>query len=338
VSKVVLLVAMLASGVLARAQDPATTGVVTAATPAVKAGSRVEAIASMRAGADVGATSGHKGSYEFTIKDGDWLDTGVVVAAGEQASFSATGSMSLGDGRVVDPDGAERGWKDLLRQFPLNDAKTGALVGRVSDAGASVPFLIGTKRELTVAASGRLFLRVNLSSDLTATGSYKVKVKFAAGPKTVASGRVAGVNTLVSPETFADVPRRVSDQAGHEGDMVNYALVGSEEQVEAAFKAAGWVLVDKTVGDAVLHGILSTLNHEAYTEMPMSTLYLFGRPQDLSYARGYPLKGEPATTCGEKIPAGKPLLPLGPAFLANIRKCRYCEAELQRIVAKDHAA
>ena len=290
VSKVVLLVAMLASGVLARAQDPATTGVVTAATPAVKAGSRVEAIASMRAGADVGATSGHKGSYEFTIKDGDWLDTGVVVAAGEQASFSATGSMSLGDGRVVDPDGAERGWKDLLRQFPLNDAKTGALVGRVSDAGASVPFLIGTKRELTVAASGRLFLRVNLSSDLTATGSYKVKVKFAARPKTVASGRVAGVNTLVSPETFADVPRRVSDQAGHEGDMVNYALVGSEEQVEAAFKAAGWVLVDKTVGDAVLHGILSTLSHEAYTEMPMSTLYLFGRPQDLSYARGDPLK------------------------------------------------
>jgi hypothetical protein len=290
VSKVVLLVAMLASGVLARAQDPATTGVVTAVTPAVKAGSRVEAIASMRAGADVGATSGHKGSYEFTIKDGDWLDTGVVVAAGEQASFSATGSMSLGDGRVVDPDGAERGWKDLLRQFPLNNAKTGALVGRVSDAGASVPFLIGTKRELTVAASGRLFLRVNLSSDLTATGSYKVKVKFAAGSKMVASGRVAGVNTLVSPETFADVPRRVSDQAGHEGDMVNYALVGSEEQVEAAFKAAGWVLVDKTVGDAVLHGILSTLSHEAYTEMPMSTLYLFGRAQDLSFARGNPLK------------------------------------------------
>jgi len=287
VSKVALLVAMLAFGVRTRAQAPATTGVVTT-TPVVKTGSRVEAIASMRAG--VGATSGHKGSYEFTVKDGDWLDTGMVAAAGEQASFSATGSMSLGDGRVVDPDGAERGWKDLLRQFPLNDAKTGALVGQVSDAGASVPFLIGSKRELTVAASGRLFLRVNLSSDLTATGSYKVKVKFAAGPKTVASGSAADVSSLISPETFADVPRRVSDQAGHEGDMVNYALVGSEEQVEAAFKAAGWVLVDKTVGDAVLHGILSTLSHEAYTEMPMSTLYLFGRAQDLSYARGDPLK------------------------------------------------
>jgi hypothetical protein len=288
VSKVVLLVAVLASGVLLRAQDPATTGVAAAETPTMKAGPRVEAIASMRAGVD--ATSRHQWSYEFTVKDGDWLDTGVVVAAGEQASFSATGSMSLPDGRVADPDGAERGWKDLLRQFPLNDAKTGALVGRVSDAGASVPFPIGSKRELTVEGSGRLFLRANLSSDLAATGSYKVKMKFLTTPKMATSGPVAGVSTLISPETFAEVPRRVSDQAGHEGDMVNYALVGSEEQVEAAFKAAGWVAVDKTVEDAVLHGILSTLSHEAYTEMPMSTLYLFGRPQDLSFARGDPLK------------------------------------------------
>ncbi len=72
--------------------------------------------------------------------------------------------------------------------------------------------------------------------------------------------------------------------------MVNFAMVGTETQVKQAFAAAGWVAVDKSVGDAVLHGILSTLSHEAYTEMPMSTLYLFGRPQDLSFARGDPLK------------------------------------------------
>ena len=65
-----------------------------------------------------------------------------------------------------------------------------------------------------------------------------------------------------------------------------------------------------------------------------------GVTDDLStlHRVGHPLKGEPATTCGEKIPVGKPLLPLGPAFLENIRKCRYCEAELQRIIARDHAA
>ena len=145
-----------------------------------------------------------------------------------------------------------------------------------------------------VPTRGRLFLRVNVSNDLMATGSYKVKVKFEAPKASVAAlvpaAGVAVASGLVTPETFTDIPRRVSDQAGNEGDMVNYALLGTEAQVEAAFKAAGWVAVDKSVQDAVLHGIMATLNHEAYTEMPMSTLYLFGRPQDLSFARGDPLK------------------------------------------------
>lgn len=235
----------------------------------------------------------HKSTYDFTLNDSGWMDTGIVVAAGETLSFTASGKFTLADGRVAGPDGVARGWKDLLRQFPLNSAKVGALVGRVSDVGASVPFLIGAKNNVAVPTRGRLFLRVNVTDDLAATGSYKIKVKFEA-PKATTAGLnpgtgVAVVSGLVSPAVFADIPRRVTDQAGNEGDMVNYALLGTEAQVKTAFKASGWVQVDKTVQDAVLHGILATLNHEAYTEMPMSTLYLFGRPQDLSFARGDPL-------------------------------------------------
>jgi len=100
------------------------------------------------------------------------------------------------------------------------------------------------------------------------------------------------INTLVTPDLCADIPRRVTDRAtegGNPGDMVNFALVGTEEQVVAAFKAAGWTHVDKNVQEAILNGLIKTLNKESYTEMPMSTLYLFGRPQDLSYARADPL-------------------------------------------------
>jgi LssY C-terminus len=96
--------------------------------------------------------------------------------------------------------------------------------------------------------------------------------------------------TLVSPGLFADVPRRVQDQQGNPGDMVNFSVIGSEDQVKAAFTAAGWVGVDKTTQDAVVHGLIATLSHDAYTQMPMSTLYLFGRPQDLSFARAAPLE------------------------------------------------
>lgn len=270
----------------------AAVGLPAVAQTSVEVGPRLEVIPGMRAraSADGKAQVTHKTSYDLTLKDDQWLDTGVTVGAGEEAQITASGTFTLADGRVAGPEGLERGWKDLLRAFPLNSAKAGALIGRVSDVRASVPFSVGASGEMMMPTNGRLFLRVNVSADLGATGSFKVKLKFVAASVKAVSDAVVGVTELVSPETFESIPRRVGDLAGNPGDMVNYALVGTEAQVKAAFKAAGWVEVDKNVQDAVLHGILSTLSHEAYTEMPMSTLYLFGRAQDLSYARGDPLK------------------------------------------------
>ena len=137
---------------------------------------------------------------------------------------------------------------------------------------------------MDISATGHLYLRLNLSSDLSGTGSIAVKMKLTNQPtqKTVSAPDLA---KLLSPQLFANIPRRVGDLQGNPGDMVNYALIGTEDQVTKAFAAAGWVQVDKTTQDAVVHGLVSTLSHSAYTEMPMSTLYLFGRSQDLSFAR-----------------------------------------------------
>ena len=80
------------------------------------------------------------------------------------------------------------------------------------------------------------------------------------------------------------IPRRISDKDGHPGDMVNFVIVGSEERLKRAFENGGWVLVDRTKADAVVHTLISTLSKEEYVEMPMSELYLFGRPQDFGFA------------------------------------------------------
>ena len=215
------------------------------------------------------------------------------MTAGQVIDVKAKGSFTLGDGRVAGADGLTRGWKDLLRIFPLNDAPVGALIGRVSELEASVPFLVDAQGKVTMPTSGRLFLRGNTSPDLAGTGKVNVTLKLEdAAPVTAADHveKSAAVSQLVQPSVFADIPRRVQDKAGDPGDMVNYALIGSEEQVQAAFKTAGWVVVDQTVQDAVLHSIMATLGHEAYTAVPISQLYLFGRPQDLSFERGDPLK------------------------------------------------
>jgi hypothetical protein len=257
-------------------------------------GPMVEPIVSMRDEANSAPTADHgkrRKSFEVKVEQSGWVDSGEDVQAGEVWQAGATGTFALTDGRVTGPEGLGRGWKDLLRQFPLNGAQTGALIGRVSSSEASVPFFLGVDGKVTMPTSGRLFLAVNASDDLAGTGRYVVKLKLdettPQGPRAV-SAKTVGV--LVSPETFEGVPRRVVDSLGNQGDMVNFSLIGTLEQVQAAFKAAGWVAVDASIQDAVLHGVLSTLGHEAYTAMPMSTLYLFGRAQDLSFARGDPLK------------------------------------------------
>ncbi len=200
--------------------------------------------------------------------------------------------MTLEDGRSATPDGLARGWKDLLRQFPLNSANTGALIGRIGSNAAAIPFLVGSRSDLSAAASGHLFLRINLSPDMTGSGSYKAKIKFTskADKESKAASTSTDISRLISPQTFADIPRRVSDQQGNPGDMVNFALVGTREQVLTAFASAGYQQTDKTVQDALIHGLMDTLEHRDYLEMPMSTLYLFGRPQDYAFARGDPLE------------------------------------------------
>ncbi len=238
---------------------------------------------------DASVLSSRKGSYTFKVAAGDWTDTGVTVTLGDQLDFTATGTVTISDGHSSTPDGNARGWKDLIRQFPLNSANSGALIGRVSNGAASVPFLIGTSKQIDVATSGRLYLNVNLSSDLTGDGSYSVTMKLSKAQAAAAPAATVNLATSLSPGLFATIPRRVQDQQGNPGDMVNFAIIGTQDQVQKAFTAAGWTGVDKTTQDAVVHGLLATLSHEAYTEMPMSVLYLFSRPQDLSYARADPL-------------------------------------------------
>jgi hypothetical protein len=79
------------------------------------------------------------------------------------------------------------------------------------------------------------------------------------------------------------LPRRVNDQFKNQGDMVNFVLVGSEQQVKDALNAASWRIADIDNKEAVLKAVLETYEKKDYLEMPMSQLYLFGRKQDYGY-------------------------------------------------------
>jgi hypothetical protein len=72
--------------------------------------------------------------------------------------------------------------------------------------------------------------------------------------------------------------------------MVNFMIIGPEAAMQKVFTTAGWVKVDADVKDAFLHGFVESMSKESYLTMPMSQLYLFGRPQDYGWAHAEPIQ------------------------------------------------
>lgn len=233
------------------------------------------------------AAGQRKLSYEIKV-DGSkaWADTGIQLLAGDRVTVTSTGSLDYNQAKAT-PDGLTRSWREVITALPVNNAGIGALIGRIGEANVETPFLIGSSKEFGANRAGRLFLGVNEAPTNAASGVYVVSVRIVPA----SAKRMQSLAPIKLPEGIWDkVPRRVADKDGNKGDMVNFMIIGPQDKMQQAFSEAGWVLVDKTKQDAVLHAMLSTYSKKAYTEMPMSELYLFGRPQDFGYAHAEPVQ------------------------------------------------
>ncbi len=217
-----------------------------------------------------------------------WVDTGVDVQPGDLVRMTAEGRLKYADAREeATPEGLRRGWMDLIRAMPLNDAGRGAVIGRVGQAASARPFLIGSRRESRMTGAGRLFVGVNQNTS-PISGQYQVTVEIVE-KASAAEQKFEGELPRITDEILAKIPRRVVDKAGLEGDRVNFLILGTEEQVKRALLDVGWVVVDRSVKDSILRGALGALSRQAYLTMPMSELYVFGRPQDYGFAMSDPV-------------------------------------------------
>jgi len=229
------------------------------------------------------------GGYNLAVPaDKQWTDTGIDLKAGDKVTITSDGSIVFGGQLAATSDGLQRGWRDLMRALPVNSAGNGALIGRIGAAEIANPFLIGKSKEIVAPTDGRLFLGINQLATDTSTGNYTVKMSVAHATTTAATTTTP--QAKLSLDLLKDVPRRVEDQAGNKGDIVNFVVLGSKEKLEDAFSQAGWVLVDKTKQAAVVNALFSSLDKKAYVQMPMSELYMFGRTQDYGYAHAEPIQ------------------------------------------------
>jgi hypothetical protein len=193
------------------------------------------------------------------------------------------------------PDGLPRGFADLVHEYAVGSAGHGALIGRIGSESYTQAFLVGASKEYEVPVAGRLFLGINQSEKdaSVATGSFEVKVEIleeGSGDAAAVGGPVETRVPGITPDLLSKIPRRVSDPAKNPGDMVNVLIVGTQDQVVQVFTAAGWVQVDKTVGNTALNAFVGSLEKKDYLTMPMSTLFLFDRPQDYGFAHAEPIR------------------------------------------------
>ncbi len=221
-----------------------------------------------------------------------WIDTGIDIQAGEHVLVTATGKLRYADAKDDNgPDGLPRGFKDLLRVLPYNEAGRGALIGLIGDKDIARPFAIGARRDVVEPVSGRLSVGINQTTDDTGGGTYVVRIEVYVPEGAAARVVVKQVSSLpgIDNNLFSKIPRRVGDKEGNAGDMVNFLILGSEDAMQRVFTNAGWVKVDADVKATVLHGLIESLSKESYLTMPMSQLYLFGRPQDYGWAHAEPI-------------------------------------------------
>jgi hypothetical protein len=233
----------------------------------------------------------------------------VDLSSGDVLNITASGNC--------DPSGVSGASAQAL---PVADVLPGALIAKLQAQGT--PVLIGSSKEVTVDAAGHLFFGINISAKPPCKGSFEVKVHrqaqaasgrgdvlkeqlvtaagiFLAGQlgiqqpgSTTAAPALKISNTPLDSSLRKDIdglPRRVNDQFKNLGDMVNFVLIGSQQQVQSAIDAANFHVADTNDKKAVLEAAMMTYESKDYLAMPMSTLYLFNRPQDYGYEQAEPI-------------------------------------------------
>ena len=258
-----------------------------------------------------------------------WVDTGLDLQTGDSLEISAVPSSAAPNGQAgpaCDPKGVV---SDVSQNagLPLPSAPAGALIARL-EAQGSTPILVGGDRELRIEKPSHLFLGMNASTIAVCQGGFAVKVRrtpassgsvrseqlksqlataaqifmqgqfgTAAASDTTGGSAAAPTplkvsNAQLEGELRKDIdglPRRVNDQFHNLGDMVNFVVVGSQKNLQAALDAASWHIADTSNGNAVVSAIMQTYENKDYLTMPMSTLFLFGRKQDFGYEMAEPI-------------------------------------------------
>jgi len=82
------------------------------------------------------------------------------------------------------------------------------------------------------------------------------------------------------------LPWRVTTTKHVDADVINIVFIGSETQVNSAFRHAGWLGADRPSKRAWAKSFYALLNNSGYSHQPMTTFLLNSKPEDMNWQRG----------------------------------------------------
>ena len=84
---------------------------------------------------------------------------------------------------------------------------------------------------------------------------------------------------------LAGAPRRVVSRKGNQGGPVNLVLIGSKQEIREAFEKTGWTVAEDENANSLWKTFEAVIKGKGYDAAPMSTLYLYGRPEDMAFEK-----------------------------------------------------
>ena len=143
-----------------------------------------------------------------------------------------------------------------------------------------------------LAAAAQVWMQGQFGTDKPAANSSSSAVGGNGATTTAPAAATLTVSKDKIDSTLAKnintLPRRVNDEFNNMGDMVNFVMVGSKEQMQSALEAANWHVADTDTTESAVKAVLQTYQKKDYLTMPMSPLRLFGRVQDFGYEQAEP--------------------------------------------------
>ncbi len=142
---------------------------------------------------------------------------------------------------------------------------------QISDLISLFLGLTAGEQALVIAA---LVIVVALLSLLIIVGSVSARLWWAGR-----AGRRASVSPaeIIPPTNFA--------RDGSPSDPLNVRVIGTADQLSAAFVSAGWYRADELSFITSLRISFDALLARKYSSAPVSDLYLFGRKQDIAFEK-----------------------------------------------------